>query len=134
MEIKAHNKVTGFSGNEIYCLNKLGLTAGPNPYVYVDNDPVNFTDPGGLWWSPCDVLEYATGITGFITRSRTGSGNPQPLSLIKSQSSWPCTDPEKQIELAPASVELLIKFEAMRSNSLFSNCTFGLPFGRRTSN
>ena len=28
MDIKAHNKVTGFSGNEIYCLNKLGYNAG----------------------------------------------------------------------------------------------------------
>ena len=28
MEIKAHNKVTGFSGNEIYCLKKLGYNAG----------------------------------------------------------------------------------------------------------
>lgn len=28
MLIKEHRKVTGFSGNEIYCLNKLGLTAG----------------------------------------------------------------------------------------------------------
>ena len=28
MSIKPHNKVTGFSGNEIYCLNKLGFSAG----------------------------------------------------------------------------------------------------------
>ena len=29
METKSHDKVTGFSGNEIYCLNKLGYKAGP---------------------------------------------------------------------------------------------------------
>lgn len=28
MQIKTHNKVTGFSGNEIFCLNKLGYNAG----------------------------------------------------------------------------------------------------------
>lgn len=28
MNIKEHRKVTGFSGNEIYCLNKLGMNAG----------------------------------------------------------------------------------------------------------
>ncbi len=28
VEIKKHNKVTGFSGNEIFCLNKLGYKAG----------------------------------------------------------------------------------------------------------
>jgi len=28
MEIKTHGKVTGFSGNEIYCLSKLGYNAG----------------------------------------------------------------------------------------------------------
>src|ERR1700690_3734266 len=28
MQIKAHNKVTGFSGNEIFCLDKLGYKAG----------------------------------------------------------------------------------------------------------
>lgn len=28
MEIKEHNRVTGFSGNEIYCLKKLGFKAG----------------------------------------------------------------------------------------------------------
>lgn len=28
METKVHNKVTGFSGNEIFCLNKLGYSAG----------------------------------------------------------------------------------------------------------
>jgi len=28
MSFKPHSKVTGFSGNEIYCLNKLGLNAG----------------------------------------------------------------------------------------------------------
>ncbi len=28
MQIKTHNKVTGFSGNEIFCLNKLGYSAG----------------------------------------------------------------------------------------------------------
>src|SRR5450631_2310589 len=28
MNNKEHRKVTGFSGNEIYCLNKLGLNAG----------------------------------------------------------------------------------------------------------
>jgi uncharacterized protein YbjQ (UPF0145 family) len=28
MSIKPHNKVTGFSGNEIFCLNKLGYQAG----------------------------------------------------------------------------------------------------------
>jgi len=28
MQIKEHHKVTGFSGNEIYCLEKLGLKAG----------------------------------------------------------------------------------------------------------
>ncbi len=29
MQIKEHSKVTGFSGNEIYCLKKLGYKAGP---------------------------------------------------------------------------------------------------------
>src|SRR3990167_7754868 len=28
MQLKTHNKVTGFSGNEIFCLNKLGYSAG----------------------------------------------------------------------------------------------------------
>ena len=28
MSVKQHRKVTGFSGNEIYCLRKLGLNAG----------------------------------------------------------------------------------------------------------
>src|SRR5690349_11867843 len=28
MDVKAHNKVTGFSGNEIFCLNQLGYRAG----------------------------------------------------------------------------------------------------------
>ena len=28
MKIEEHSKVTGFSGNEIFCLNKLGYSAG----------------------------------------------------------------------------------------------------------
>ena len=53
----------------------IGTAGGPNPYAFAAGDPVNFSDPSGLFPGECPVALLSIGYASIVV-GRDGSGRP----------------------------------------------------------